>query len=135
MDAAIQAASELRKIKEDLSVAYKDTLRDVGDSLIFYTPILTGLASSNWNVTDSQQSAAERQPIGGEKGLSSKQAINSQVETIKLGRLATFYNPVSYIGDLDGGTSRQAPAGMTVPKMNRIDHLWITNLRKNKIIR
>lgn len=126
--------SELKVMRENLITSYQSTLYDIGSSLVFYTPIKTGLASSNWNVTNGPRSASEREPMKGIKGESSRQAISYQVQGIDVGDTATFYNPIEYIDDLEAGSSRQAPAGMVTPTMTHIENHWIKNLRKNKLI-
>ena len=49
-DAIMQSVSALKGIQKGLDAAYQDTLLDVGTSLVFFTPIDTGAAASNWNV-------------------------------------------------------------------------------------
>lgn len=110
-------------------------MQDVGESLVFFTPFLTGLASSNWNVTVNQPVTAIRRPTDGVKGEVSLQAIQSQVSRIDVGGSVLFQNPVEYVPELDGGSSRQAPAGMTRPTLSRLERFWINNLRSNNISR
>jgi len=124
---------ELKEVKSNLDLCYEATLYDVGKTLVYYTPIRTGLASSNWNVTDSGSRSSERTPIEGTKGAASLTAISNQVKVVEMGKDVTFYNPVKYIVDLDKGTSRQAPSGMIVPTVPHIQTLWEQNLTKFKI--
>lgn len=127
-------AEEIKRVSEKLTLSYKDTLVDVGESLAFFTPIKTGLASSNWNVTNSSRVSTIRQPSSGRKGAASISAIKDQVQTIDVGDTAIFHNPVEYIGDLEDGYSKQAPAGMITPTRPRVQKLWIANLRKYDLI-
>ncbi len=127
--AANNAAKALKEVKIDLTHCYKETLYDIGDALVFYTPLKTGLASSNWNVGKGRISTV-RNPKEGLKGTASLEAIESQIEVFNLGDTALFSNPVDYIDDLENGTSRQAPAGMITPTKARIDDIWLSNLRK-----
>lgn len=124
---------ELKGVRDNLTLSYQTTLYDIGKTLVYYTPIKTGLASSNWNVTPQGKAGNIRQPVKGEKGLSSLTAISYQVKGINAGERSTFYNPVHYIEDLEGGTSRQAPAGMVTPTMTHVQDLWIKNLKKHKL--
>lgn len=126
--------TELKGVRDSLTLSYQNTLYDIGSTLVYYTPIKTGKASSNWNVTSASKSYNIREPVNGEKGLSSLTAISYQVQGIDAGETATFYNPVEYIEDLENGYSRQAPSGMVTPTMPNIEDIWISNLRKNKVI-
>jgi hypothetical protein len=132
--AAKIVAKALEEVKVDLNHAYKETLYDVGASLVYYTPILTGLASSNWNVDKTGGISTVRQPSEGIKGTASLEAIETQIESFNLGDTAIFSNPVDYIDDLEKGTSRQAPAGMVTPTRVRIDDIWLENLKKYNLI-
>lgn len=125
---------ELKRVKDNLILAYEATLYDVGGSLVWYTPLKTGLASSNWNVTNSDRSEDVREPEGFEKGAASLDAIQGQIKQLKLGLDVIYYNPVEYIDDLEGGTSRQAPEGMIAPATRRIDKIWVQNLEYFKVI-
>lgn len=131
---ALNAARELLGIKKGIEDAYVHTIRDIGESLVFYTPFRTGLASSNWNVSGNGNTSPERPVVEGIKGESSIQAIAAQSLGLKLGVTATFSNPVHYIDDLERGTSRQARGGMVTPTISRVNDLWLLNLEKQKII-
>lgn len=141
LSAAIKATvSELKMVKQDLIISYQTTLYEIGELLVYYTPIDTGLASSNWNVSSGQRTEAEREPSDeGQKGALSLEAISYQVKDLYKEPLALFYNPVDYIdeldsGDLDNGGSRQAPAGMTIPTVRHVENIWMDNLQKVGII-
>lgn len=128
--ALLKEAEKVKRVSDKLALCYRNTLIDVGESLAFFTPIDTGLASSNWNVTNGPRVSTAREPKGGKKGAASIEAIKDQVNTIKIGDRAIFHNPVDYIGDLDNGYSRQAPAGMITPTKPRVKKFWIANLQK-----
>ncbi len=75
------------------------------------TPELTGFAESNW----VPQIGRERtEPIGSRQAVDFN-ALEAGVAivdaTYKLPALVYISNPVSYIGDLNLGTSAQAPSG------------------------
>lgn len=132
---ALQAAKELKRVRQDLTLCFRETLIDIGEALVFYTPIKTGLASSNWNVTDTGSIPLERQPIEGKKGAASIDAITVQVQSIKIGGVLVYSNPVDYIEDLEKGSSRQAPAGMVTPTKLRINGIWLANLKKYNLLK
>lgn len=133
-EAIRDSIKELKRVRENLILSYEATLYDIGGALVWYTPINTGLASSNWNVTNSDRSESEREPSGFEKGSASLGAIQSQIGQLKLGSDVIYYNPVEYIDDLEGGFSRQAPSGMITPTVARIEGLWIKNLQYYKVL-
>lgn len=133
---------ELEMIKQDLIISYQVTLYDIGKLLVFHTPIDTGLASSNWNVSSGERTEPERQPTESDvKGESSLMAMSYQVKDLYKYPEALFYNPVEYIDILDAGYkgqgvgSRQAPAGMTSPTLTQIDKIWMKNLKENGLIK
>lgn len=132
--AALQLIKELKGVKENLILCYRATLYDVGAILVFYTPIDTGFASSNWNVGTGGHTSVEREPIDGVKGLAALQAISDQVKTLQVGITATFSNPVDYIIDLENGKSRQARAGMITPTMSRVNDVWLNNAKHFNLI-
>lgn len=134
MTAVGGVVTELKRVRDNLALSYQNTLYDIGSTLVYYTPIKTGLASSNWNVTPRGTMTTQRQPIKGEKGAAALTAISYQVQGIQAGQQATFYNTVEYIDDLEGGSSRQAPSGMVTPTLTNIDNIWIENLKKSKLI-
>jgi hypothetical protein len=114
-------------------------LYDIGSTLVYYTPIDTGLASSNWNVSSGNWEEQERESLGWIKGAHFLSDISKQVKGLEYEPLALFYNPVEYIGDLNGDygspTSRQAPAGMTIPTLAQIDSIWNRNLKEFGVIK
>lgn len=128
-----QMSANVKEVKRDLTSAYQHTLMGIGDSLIFYTPLKTGLASSNWNVGTGPIST-ERQPVEGTKGRASSDAIRVQSKAFNTSMDAVFSNPVDYIDDLERGTSRQAPAGMVTPTIIRVEDIWLNCLRSFKLI-
>ena len=131
--AAKDAAIATRRTRSFLVLSYHATLYDIGESLVFFTPYKTGLASSNWNVGTAPIST-ERKVTEGIKGQASLNAMLSQVQHISMGTSAIFSNPIDYIDKLESGTSRQAPAGMVTPTRVRIDDIWIKNLKEFNII-
>lgn len=123
-----RATKDLQEVKKNIEVSYKATLYQIGNTLVFYTPIDTGLASSNWNVVKEGQSApAEREPVEGSKGLAALDEIALQVVSLKGGTPVVFVNPVEYIIDLDQGSSGQNRAGMTIPTASRVPDIWVGN--------
>lgn len=133
--AAREFAKELERTKDNLVLSYQMTLFDIGKTLVYYTPIDTGLASSNWNVSNTGGISAIREPEEGPKGQAALDAMFKQSQQIEIGKVAIFNNPVDYIPDLEDGFSRQAPAGMVTPTVPLIGDIWLSNFNKYMGIR
>ena len=133
-DAARKSIASLKETRQGLTSAYQDTVYDIGESLVFFTPLKTGLASSNWGVSNSGSKSVERDVVSGTKGKASLDAILSAIPSLDFSKVTIFNNPVDYIDDLERGTSPQARAGMITPTKARITDLWLKNLKKHKVI-
>lgn len=134
-EAARKAASATQEVKKALTSAYQKTLLDIGDSLVFFTPLDTGLSSSNWNIGSTGHIPSQRKVLSGVKGRAAKEAMKDQVLKVSLGGVVLFNNPVDYIDDLERGVgSPQAPSGMIRPTKIRIEGMWLDNLNKLKLI-
>ena len=129
-----QYIEELKEVKVNLISSYQDTLYDIGDKLVYYTPLKTGLASSNWSVGVLGYIENEREVIAGLKGAASLNSMKEQVKQLDGTVTVEYSNPVEYIDDLERGSSQQAPAGMITPTRVLIDDLWIKNLKKYKLV-
>lgn len=137
LSAAIKAiVSELEMIKQDLIISHQVTMYEIGERLVYQTPLKTGLASNNWNVAADDTTEPEREAgFEGGKGLSSLNAISYQVKDLYKYPESLFYNPVDYIWDLERGTSTQAPNGVVTPTITQVGNIWINNLQKNGLIK
>lgn len=95
------------------------------DRLVMNTPVDTGQARGNWNVTlgGKKSKSAKRNsgaiPVAGggvfldPDGHVTLEAINMVLKNVKTGDYITIYNDVPYINMLENGHSQQSPAGMT----------------------
>jgi len=92
--------------------------------LVTTTPVLTGRARVNWIAAIGDDDVTEIDPSeSGVEGSEARGSANAQlalsqartlVDTWTLERGAiSIVNNVSYIGELDSGSSAQAPTGMT----------------------
>ncbi len=132
--AALNAAKAAQLLKDDLQDAYEETLLDIGKSLIHFTPLLTGLSSSNWNLGVKTSEWSERGVQHGTKGQAAITAMTQQVKELHNNtKTVVFKNPVDYIEDLERGSSPKAPAGMITPTKMRVEGLWLKNLKKRKL--
>lgn len=125
---------ELRSLRKNIDLAFQGTLYDLGESLVSFTPLDTGVASSNWNLSlGTGHISVERDPGSGQKGTISMMAIYESSKDIFPGQACNFNNPVDYTSDLEDGTSRQAPAGMITPTKFASSDIWLENLTKYNI--
>ena len=104
-------ARRIRQTARDVEPAVDDTLRKVAlvanQTLIMATPVDTGRARANWQVSIDTE-------IEGEIGDTNAQAaITRNAEVIRGYRNGAIIlqNNVPYIGALNNGSSAQAPAG------------------------
>lgn len=132
--AALDAVAALKETRDNLAISYRDTIYSIGESLVFFTPLKTGLASSNWGVSNTGSKSVEREVQDGVKGKASLEAFSKMIPLLDFSKVAIFNNPVEYIDELEKGTSPQSRAGMVTPTKARVSDLWLANLRKNKVI-
>lgn len=137
-------ANRMGRIGDLLLVNVSATIRKAAiaaaSEAIRRTPVKTGRARVNWKVsfgapkggvvegpdTDNRQTNAQ---VAATKALIN---ASNAIKNWKVGKGNIFIaNAVSYIGDLDSGTSRQAPAGMTVFAVASARDI----LRKGKLLR
>lgn len=87
------------------------------------TPVKTGNARINWRVSfggfrGGLTEAPNTPNIDSNRQLASTRALINAANRIQGWKIGSgsiiIGNPVDYIGDLDRGTSRQAPAGMSM---------------------
>lgn len=105
---------EVHTVVKDTTKAYLITAADV-------TPVDTGLAISNWRVgVNEAPSGVINAHVPGKFRSTALENLNATIQAamsiIDSGRPGDVYrivNNVEYIGDLNNGSSTQAPAGMT----------------------
>jgi len=126
--AARSFSSRMRAIGDVLMKNVSDAVRRAGmaatNEVVLHTPVKTGRARINWRVQLGRYSgvAVVEGPSTADrntnKQVASTKALIDATNTLKTWKvgMGNIYvvNPVSYIVDLDQGTSAQARAGMTV---------------------
>lgn len=83
----------------------------VDDAVVSATPVDTGRARGNWIPsinTPVEQADPNRLDPGGSLG---RQAMQAALASFKAGDTVCLTNNIAYIGRLNDGSSRQAPAG------------------------
>lgn len=96
----------------------REVVKAVGPVLVYATPILTGRARSNWQgaVNSIPEGTLfypdpDAPPSPGEGTEMGLRSIEDAAAAYKSGGYVAIVNNVPYIGDLNDGTSQQAPAG------------------------
>ena len=104
-------ARRIRKVAEDIEPAVDDTLREVAlvanQALITATPVDTGRARANWQVSINTEIDTELDSTDVQATLDRNNAV---VRGYRNGDIIV-QNNVPYIGRLNDGWSAQAPAG------------------------
>lgn len=111
---SVNLPGEVHEGVKDTAKAYLVTAADL-------TPVDTGAAISNWQVGINASPSGVLPPhVPGKfrstalENLSATiQAGTSIIDLSKPGDVLHIVNNIDYIGDLDDGTSSQAPSGMT----------------------
>lgn len=117
-----KAANSIEKQASAISVGVAETVvRSLVSPPPFGTPVDTSNAISNWQVGIGRPVSSDIQPYfegqdGSTRGASANAAIavaKSNLKRKKPGQSIFISNLADYIVDLDEGSSRQAPAGIT----------------------
>jgi len=97
-----------RTIQTNVVTLHRQVSVDVVDYVAQATPIDTGQASGNWKTTiNSPSSVWDQGPSGGPSV--SMAAVRAALATLGEGQTVHIVNNVPYIGNLNDGTSTQAP--------------------------
>lgn len=107
-------AGEVHEVVKDVTKAYLVTAADV-------TPVDTGAAISNWQIGINASPSGVLPPhVPGKFRSTALENLNatiqagmSIIDSSKPGDVLHIVNNIEYIGDLNDGSSSQAPGGMT----------------------
>jgi hypothetical protein len=101
----------MRKVAEDIEPATDDVLRKyavvANQTLIMATPVDTGRARANWQVSVNSAVDAEVDSTDAQGAITRNKGV---IDGYRGGELV-IQNNVPYIGALNDGSSAQAPAG------------------------
>jgi hypothetical protein len=119
LDLARALEKKKKLIDESASALAVDTAEKIVKDLVLNTPVDTSNALSNWIVTLGSKATGVIPPHylgsrGSTQKTSASEAINNarkQLKSKKVGQSIFITNNVDYIGRLNDGYSRQAPAG------------------------
>lgn len=127
------------KIQDGVDRIVKRLATNIATSLIEETPVDTSMALSNWQVTDAAPAPTLLPPyFMGERGSTAGRSRKAAILFAKKNSashisMSTLYitNNTPYIGDLNEGTSPQAPAGF----VNSIVEMHALSVRNMKLLR
>lgn len=122
MPTAAQFAKSMRRISRlivsNVDAGFRATALAVDQAVVIGTPVDTGRARSNWRVSSGSPVSGAREAYspgkgGSTSGPNTQGALAQGREAIQADRSGTIYisNNLPYIGELNDGTSAQAPAG------------------------
>ncbi len=101
-----------RRIQDNAGEIVEDTANSVGKAVVEATPVLTGFAGSNWVASQGSTPNLSRRPARGKSQTTDE--IRSAVKGVGADGIITIANggeKVPYLGKLNSGSSRKAPAG------------------------
>lgn len=133
-------------IEGDMEAIVKKVCIDIFSRIAERTPIDTGRARANWNISFGSEPPTEEESFGGfddikkskKKGKTGRSQQVAQVLRNKIDgfdfdltdEYIIIYNNVHYIEYLENGTSRQAPAGMVAVTLTEFDYHLSNEVRK-----
>ncbi len=110
-----------RLVEANSSEAVRKAAIAVDQGVVLATPVDTGRARSNWIVSTGAPSTETREAYAPGSGLGHGETANAQaalaqgldaVAQHSAGQAIYVSNNLPYIGELEDGSSQQAPAGM-----------------------
>lgn len=109
-----------REVEANANLIKRKVALAVDAALVLGTPVDTGRARSNWQVILNAPAGGERAPFAPGKGLGIGEGANARAALAEAQAVIAgagygddihITNNLSYIGELNDGTSAQAPAG------------------------
>jgi len=107
---------------ENVSATIRRAAQEATNEVVLRTPVKTGNARVNWRVSfatykTNHVEAPGTGNVDTNRQIASARALidaSNKIKAWKVGKGSVFIaNPVSYISDLDRGSSQQARSGMT----------------------
>lgn len=117
-----------RQVEEGVNRIVRKVALIADRELVLETPVDTGRARSNWQVSLGSPITDEREPYAPGEGLGRGEGANAagalqqgqdRIGQRKSGQDIYIQNNVSYIGRLNDGSSAQAPAGFVQAAITR----------------
>lgn len=103
----------MNEILEDIDTFTQEFSKDSFAEVVNRTPVATGYAKGNWNLSIGAPDFTERnEDPSGNSTISRAQSVAQNIEG---GNVIYISNGVDYVFWLEQGTSDQAPQGMANP--------------------
>lgn len=117
-----------RQVEEGVNKIVRKCALIADRELVLETPVDTGRARSNWQVSLGSAITSEREPFSPGQGLGKGEGRNAagaleqaqeRIGARQSGQDIYITNNVGYIGPLNDGSSAQAPAGFVEAAIQR----------------
>lgn len=117
-----------RQVEEGVNRIVRKVALIADRELVLETPVDTGRARSNWQVSLGSPITSQREPYAPGEGLGKAEGQNAagalaqaqeRIGKRRTGETVYITNNVDYIGPLNDGTSTQAPAGFVQAAITR----------------
>lgn len=108
-----------KKVDIDFATLYKKVAFDLLTGVVMKTPVLTGRARNSWNI--ALDSINEDVAPDGQQPLDDPSAKVASINFNKPFGTIFISNNLPYIGELENGSSKQAPQGMLQVTINEIE--------------
>lgn len=109
------------KVQGRVEHAFKKICLDLDRGVVLSTPVKTGRARGGWNVGINSVNLSETElDQSGQATVDKNEAV---IASSKVGDVVFISNNVDYIGDLEGGSSKQAPNGMVAKTLRRFPQI------------
>lgn len=118
MKFTIPLAQVAAKANADIEAVIQQVTGQLFRSVVLKTPVDTGRARANWNVSQGTPDASTTQSVDQARGF----AQAAQAATLKAGKVTYLTNGLPYIRRLEHGYSKQAPAGMVKVSAVELDN-------------
>jgi hypothetical protein len=98
--------------REQAQTIFRKIALDLDSRIVYSTPVDTGRARGNWIPSIGSPSSAVNEELYSHTGASTVAVLDGVVASAVLGDIIWMANNLDYIGELEQGSSRQAPQGM-----------------------
>lgn len=111
------------RMLEDGVEFLQDVTTDLYAGITERTPVLTGMAVTNWQIAVGGNFNADVLNPS-ERGASRQKALLTIMSIKDFSQPPVIYNNVNYIGFLEAGWSRKAPSGMIAPTLAEVSEKY-----------
>lgn len=108
---SLQLGAFAKKAGKNCDLAARKVGLEMASRIVLRTPVDTGRARGNWNTTIGSASYATTEAFD-KAGAATIAKSAAALATFRCGPSIWIANGLPYIGELERGTSTQAPAGM-----------------------